>query len=267
MTGYRVGLVVPSSNVTMETEIPELLHRQWEATGTRFTFHSSRVRMRHVEPAELAAMNALGGRAAEELADADCDVIAYACLVAAMVEPGGHVKVEADLRRAVQGADPSIPILSSAGALIEAIGALGASCVALIAPYLEPLTEQVIAYLALAGITVVDSTSLCVADNLAVAKLDPDRLPQLARQLDRSGADAIVLSACVQMPSLAAVDLVERELGLPVLSAATATTWKILDQLGVPPQIPGAGRLLAGPGPGGAGSGLRQPATLGLNRE
>ncbi len=35
----RVGLIVPSSNTTMETELPELFRRQSElrATGTRFT--------------------------------------------------------------------------------------------------------------------------------------------------------------------------------------------------------------------------------------
>ena len=30
----RIGLIVPSSNTTMETELPELFRRQTEATGT-----------------------------------------------------------------------------------------------------------------------------------------------------------------------------------------------------------------------------------------
>ena len=45
-SSYRVGLVVPSSNVTMETEIPALL-RAYEAAnpGLSFTFHGARMRM------------------------------------------------------------------------------------------------------------------------------------------------------------------------------------------------------------------------------
>ena len=41
-TPIRVGLIVPSSNVTIETELPALLARHKFAT---FTFHSSRMRM------------------------------------------------------------------------------------------------------------------------------------------------------------------------------------------------------------------------------
>ena len=88
--------------------------------------------------------------------------------------------------------------------------------------------------------------ALEVPDNLAVGRLDTANLPGIARGLQREGAEAIVLSACVQMPSLAAVQRVEDELGLPVVTAATATTYEVLGALGHRPQIAGAGRLLAG---------------------
>jgi maleate isomerase len=47
------------------------------------------------------------------------------------------------------------------------------------------------------------------------------------------------------MPSLAAVQAVEDELGLPVVTAATATAYEVLTSLGHAPAISGAGRLLA----------------------
>jgi maleate isomerase len=46
------------------------------------------------------------------------------------------------------------------------------------------------------------------------------------------------------MPSLAALDGLETALGLPVISAATATAAELLDALGVPRDVPGAGALL-----------------------
>jgi len=242
----RVGLIVPSSNVTMETEIPAMLHRREQSQPERFTFHSSRVRMKRVEPAELAAMNAQGADAAAALADADCDVIAYACLVAAMLDPRGYPAIEADLRMAARTDDREIPVISSAGALVEAIKQLGARTVAVVAPYLPALTQTVLAELNNAGIDVCDSISLGVDDNLKVAQLPPSQLPELARQLDTARADAVILSACVQMPSLASIATVEAELNRPVLSAATATTWKILDVLGLPGRVDDAGALLSG---------------------
>ena len=50
---------------------------------------------------------------------------------------------------------------------------------------------------------------------------------------DVTDADAVVLSACVQMPSLPAVPVVEKELGLPVLTAATSTVHQVLTRLGL----------------------------------
>jgi maleate isomerase len=235
---YRVGLVVPSSNTTMETEVPELLRRH----SSSFTCHSSRVAMRQVTAEELARMNRESDRCAAELADARCDVLAYACLVAVMAEgPGAHVAAEARLSTVAQA-----PVVSSAGALVAALSTMEARRVAIIAPYLRPLTAKVIEYLAAAGVAVVDAISLEIADNVAVGRRDPMDLVALADRLDVRDADAVVLSACVQMPSLPAVPVVERRLGLPVVTAATATVHQVLDRLGLDTSVPDAGALLGG---------------------
>jgi len=55
-----------------------------------------------------------------------------------------------------------------------------------------------------------------------------------------------VLSACVQMPSLAAVPKVEALTGKPVVTAAIATTYQMLKALDLEPVVPGAGALLSG---------------------
>ena len=45
---YRIGQIVPSSNTTMETEIPAMLRARETVEPERFTFHSSRMRMKKV---------------------------------------------------------------------------------------------------------------------------------------------------------------------------------------------------------------------------
>jgi maleate isomerase len=227
----------------METEIPALLREREE----QITFHSSRMRMRSVTPEELQAMNAQTSRAAAELADARCDVIATACLVALMAQgPGYHCTAEDQIRAVLRDEGALVPVVSSAGALLDGLRALGATRIAMVTPYEKPLTRKVAAYIEAGGVEVHDALSLEVADNQAVAALDPADLREHWRKLDLSGCDALVLSACVQMPSLASIDPVEQECGLPVLSAATATTFAMLDALGLPTRIPRAGRLLSG---------------------
>jgi maleate isomerase len=243
----RIGLMVPSSNVTIETELPALLRSREEVRPEeRFTIHSARLRMRHVTAEELLAMNAQTDRAAGELADLAPDVVATGCLVAIMAQgPGYHETAEGQITaRLEQEGAGTTPVVSSAGALVAALQTLGARRIGLITPYEPPLTQRVVEYLEDAGIQVGDALSLAVPDNRAVAALDPSDLERHWRQLDLAGCDALVLSACVQMPSLAAIDAVERACGLPTLSAATATAWALLRALGLETVAPGGGALL-----------------------
>jgi maleate isomerase len=243
---HRIGLIVPSSNTTIETELPAMFARRGASTGEVFTFHSARVRMSRVTPEELDAMVESSGEAARTLADAPVEVIAYACLVAVMCRGvGAHRAVERTLATALVDAPRRPPVVSSAGALVDALRTLGARRVALIAPYLRSLTEQVADYVRGEGFDVVEAVSLEVADNVEVGRLAPSRLVEHARALDASRLDALVLSACVQMPSLPVVQQVEDELGIPVVTAATATARAILVALGLEPVIPGAGGALA----------------------
>lgn len=243
----RVGLIVPSSNTTMETELPEIFRRQFEATGHQFTFHAARARMKNVNPEELSAMVDKAASCAEAVSDADVDIIAYACLVAVMAQgAGAHDESERVIAEAAAKNGHPAPAVSSAGALVRTLQVLDAQKVAMIAPYMKPLTGMVVDYVESAGIDVLDSASLEVADNLAVGVLDPQNLPAIARNMRSTGADAIVLSACVQMPSLPVVQAVEDELGIPVITAATATAYELLNGMGHSPAVAGAGRLLAG---------------------
>jgi len=252
----RIGLIVPSSNTTMETEIPALLHaRELLLPNDRFTFHSARLRMQHVTAEELRAMNAQAGRAAAELADMRPDVVATACLVAIMAQGlDYHCTAEAEIGGSLRSEGSSAPVVSSAGALLAGLRSLGARRIAMVTPYTKPLTRLVADYIEQAGIEVHDSISLEVSDNRAVAQLDPARLPEQAGRLDLDGCDAIVISACVQMRSLPVIETVEQEYGLPVLSAATATARAILEALGLPPTAPGGGQLLGGTVPETVGS-------------
>jgi maleate isomerase len=71
-------------------------------------------------------------------------------------------------------------------------------------------------------------------------------LCEIYKDLRLSDVDVLVLSSCVQMPSLAAVPVVEQECGLPVISASIATTYQMLKRLGLKRVAPGAGELLSG---------------------
>lgn len=252
----RVGLIVPSSNTTIETEVPAMLRAA--DLGVDVTFHSSRATLHSVDAQSLERMVADGDRNVTELSDARVDVFVYACLVALMARGArAHEEAEDHLTSIAREAGCDAPVVSSAGALIRTLQEQGVERVAIITPYMPELTRKVADYIEDYGIEVVDSVSLSVPDNVEVGRLDPEGLPGWAGRLDLSRADMLIASCCVQMPSLAVLDRIEREVGLPVISAATATTAELLDALGLPREVPGAGGLLRAPvanNPAGGGT-------------
>ena len=238
---------MPSSNVTMETEIPAVFRARETILPERFTFHSSRMRMKKVTKEELEAMDAMSLKCAQELSDAQVDVMGYACLVAIMsMGRGYHCVSQTNLEAETAANGFLTPVVTSAGALVEGLRALGAKRVALMMPYMRPLAGLVVDYIEHQGFEVVDFVALEIADNLEVAAQDPINLLGHYKKLNLEGVDTLVASCCVQMPSLEAIDMLEELTGIPVTSAAVCTTWEMMKKLGIEAKAPIGGSLLSG---------------------
>lgn len=243
----KIGQIVPSSNLTMEREIPAMLRARETILPERFSFHSSRMRMKKVTAEELKAMDCDSDRCALELSDAAVDVMGYACLVAIMAMGKGYHRESQDRLRklTVENGHPA-PVVSSAGALVDALHLMGAKRISIVAPYMKPLTQMVADYIENEDIEVSDYVALEIPDNLEVSRQNTDNLLDIYKRVNLKNIDALVLSACVQMPSLAAIQKVEDECGIPVLSASVATTHQMLKSLGLEARVPNAGALLSG---------------------
>ena len=242
---FRIGQIVPSSNTTMETEIPAMLLARQSIRPERFTFHSSRMRMKKVVKEELAAMDAESDRCALELSDARVDVLGYACLVAIMAMGHGYHRISQErLQKRTAENGGAAPVLTSAGALVDALKVIRAKRIVVVAPYMKPLTELVVDYIRNEGFEVVDYT--CARDPGQPRSRTPRSAPSSRHRAGRcryQDVDAIVLSACVQMPSLPVVAQVEAMTGKPVITAAIATTYAMLRELDLERIVPGAGAL------------------------
>jgi len=244
----RIGQIVPSSNTTMETEIPAIFYARQRLfpDEAQFTFHSSRMRMKKVVKEELEAMDRDSLRCAAELADARVDVAGYACLVAIMsMGKGYHCESEARLTKTMRDEGCNAPVITSAGALVNELKLAGVKSVSVVTPYVQMLTDLVVGYIRHEGIEVVDSIALCIADNLEVGRRNPANLLADVGRLNTKGVDAVVISACVQMPSLPAIPRVEDQLGLPVTSAAVCTARSMMRALKLKPIAPDAGYFLS----------------------
>jgi maleate isomerase len=163
-----------------------------------------------------------------ELSDAHVDVMGYACLVAIMSIGLGYHRVSQER--------------------LEGIGlkVMRAKKIVILTPYIKPLTKLIVDYIANEGYDVLDYVALEIPHNLDVAGHDQNELHGIVQGMEIANADVLVLSDCVQMPSLAVVPKVEALTGKPVVTASIATAYALLRALNLEPIVPGAGALLSG---------------------
>src|SRR3546814_12532814 len=92
--------------------------------------------------------------------------------------------------RTVENGGPA-PVITSAGALIDALHVLKAKRIALVAPYMKPLTQPVVDSLEHEGVRVVDWRALEIPANPAVGRHTAARLPdRVPTMCPRQGARA-----------------------------------------------------------------------------
>jgi maleate isomerase len=184
-------------------------------------------------PVSLGMAQALGDvdalmAACREVSIAGPAVTAYLCTSASFV---GGLEGEAQLRAAMErgGAQRA---LTTSGAMLEALAALGARTVAVATPYDAALTDRLVAFLAEAGIATTGVGYLGMEAD--IWRVDAGSVRELAHAIPRQGADAIFLS-CTNLPTYDVIPALEAELDIPVLSANLVTLWAALRELGALP--------------------------------
>ena len=128
------------------------------------------------------------------------------------------------------------------GSVLAALKVLGATRVALGTPYGEDTTLNTKALLQEHGLQVVSYGRLPNVTN--IYDETPERAYQLGRAVDREDAQALFLSG-LGMPTIPILDRLERDLGKPAISAASAMMWQALHLAGVRDPVTGYGRLFS----------------------
>jgi maleate isomerase len=228
----RVGLIVPSSNINMEDEFRMVLPKE-------IKLHSDRMRMRRVTPSELKSMDKEALNAAVRLSDADVGAIVYGCTIAITSRKQGYHEI---VRKRLEHATHTKVIISAA-AVLDAMRYMNMRKIAVATPYTKAVTEAEIDYFKKAGFEVVDYKYLGIADNLKVGNLPEEIAYKLAKKLDISEADGILVS-CAELPSINILDRLEKESKKTVISTNTASLWKVLKTIGSKKKINGFGKIL-----------------------
>jgi maleate isomerase len=238
----RIAGPPPQRGVGVVTPFDMALDRElWRWAPEEVSLYLTRT-PQVAEPVSLELAEAVGDEAAVASATGEVLVpeplvVAYACTSGSFVH---GVEGERRLVAAMRAAGAPAAVTTS-GALLEALAALGVRRLAVATPYVESVTARLHDYLAEAGVATVSGAHLGL--EAGIWKVPYETTARLVREADSPGADAVFVS-CTNLPTYELVAPLERELGKPVLTANQVTLWAALRMADAAAVGPGQ-RLLA----------------------
>ena len=217
---FRLGLVVPPANATVEPEVAAFAPRGAAIYATRLPgaveHETGKGLDRRIE-GYVAALpdvaRSFGGMRLD-----------FICLmhtgVSYVVGPDGESGLRDDL--ALSGADHAFV---AAGAVAETLAALECQRVALVLPYPNWLCEAAVAYWEARGLTVVDVAR--PDDVVSIYEITPDEVIEAIKRLDKADAEAVVITG-TGMASYRAIESYAPTSEIPIVSSNQCVAWHAL---------------------------------------
>ena len=219
---FRIGLIVPSSNTTMEPEF-------YRVCPEGVSIHTARVPLEEVTPDALVKMADYVLDAAKMLKTADVNVIVYGCTSGTLI---GGVEWERELTSKIER-ETGVETITTASAVVQALKALDIKRVVVATPYIDKINELEKKFLEEHGIKVLSIKGLGVVKNIEIGKLAPWISYRLAKEVFKPEADGIFIS-CTNFRTLEIIEKLERELGKPVVTSNQASIWTALRTVSFP---------------------------------
>lgn len=219
--GVGVGVVVPYDFV-LDREL-------WRWTPDGVSLHLTRTPYEDVE-VSVAQAEAVGdrevvARATRDVLTAEPAVVAYGCTSGSFV--GGR-SGERALAAAMVGAGAPRAVTTS-GALLQAVDALGLRSLAVVTPYDQEVGERLRIFLAESDVEVTAIGNMGLTGRIWTVPYDVTA--DLVRRTVQPGADGVFIS-CTNLRTFDLIAPLEQEFGVPVLTANQVTMWAALAAAG-----------------------------------
>ncbi len=238
MIGWRarLGFLVPPGNPTVETEMIAMAPE-----GVSLHFHRMIARG---TPGSLEGQ-AERNRTMVENIDGAVELLAMVkpdVIVVAHTATSYHLgrRGEAELLGRLERSTGK-RVVTAFGSVMRALERLNVRKLALATPYSPEVTLQGKAHLEAHGLQIMKFDSLTGIEN--IYDTTAEQAYGLARSVDTDDSEAVFLSG-TGMPTVRVLELLEQDLGKPVISSASAMMWHALRLAGVGQPIAGYGRLL-----------------------
>jgi maleate cis-trans isomerase len=228
---HHFGVLIPSTNTTVEIEYSRLLPASLQV-------HVGRLLTSGAGPFSPSKDEDIDYQA-RLLATAKVEVISLAQTSASLFAENYDGNVTQRMTKAA-----SVPAITSAQAIGEAVRALGLRRIALVSPYSQPVIERAQQYYQTKyGLEVLALEGFAATDSYMIGKLGPENARDAFTRIDRPEIEALVVPGG-NFPTMSFVPAWEHEFGKPVITTNQAALWAMMKIMRITDPLPGLGRLL-----------------------
>ncbi|MEM1589092.1 MAG: aspartate/glutamate racemase family protein [Candidatus Bathyarchaeia archaeon] len=228
----RIGLLVPATNTVAEMEFHKLTPQGVSVHTARIPWSPEHINTAEEKVRAIAEANRVCVEAAKSLADITPNVVVYACTTGSFFGGRSYEKnLVSNLAQVVK-----CPVITATHALVTAVKALKAKTVTLVTPYLPEITALEKEFLENEGIKVIKAYNfVTLASNIQKGGIHECEVYKAAKGAT-CGEDVLILS-CTNMATLHIIDLLEKDLGHPVISSNQAAFWLAMQKIKISPHL------------------------------
>lgn len=235
MFGWRakLGSMVPSGNRVVEPSYHKI-----HIDGV--SFHYSKISIKKDTKEEVENMINNVPAAAENLADAEVDIISFACTAGSFVGGLNYDQKIIDLIEKTTG----IKGTTTSTAVVKALNTLGLKNLIVATPYEDWINEKEEKFFNESGFHVLDIQGLGYLEAADQAHEPPENIYAMVTDMvsQSDSVDGVFIS-CTNFRGMDVIDILETDLQVPVVTSNQATLWDMLRQSGVHEKIQGYGKL------------------------
>ena len=242
LKGWRgeVGMLVP---------VPGML-REYEAAAPQgIKFEKTILGLEAATPEALTEMaNQIEIEARKLNMAYKCDVICLACTSGSFIGGAGY---DQEIIERIERASGSLATTTTT-CVVELLADMGINKIVLVGPYTDPIFDAEVKFFEANGIEAIyvkgSGLGLVTLEEFRAFIMDPYSGYKLVRDGAKADPSAdCIFFTCMASPLLGLADILEQEIGKPVISSLSATLYGILKKLGISDPVNNYGEGLRRP--------------------
>ena len=223
----RIGILTPSSNTVLEPYTARLLEPLFPNVSAHYArFRVTKIALDEAANQQFGLAPILA--AADLLADAHCDVIAWNGTSASWLGFDTDRTLCAEIT-----ARTGIKATSAILGFNSILEKLSVRKLGLVTPYTADVQERIIGNYEAQGIEIIGEQHSGLTDNFSFATVSEEAIKDMCLRTAAAKPDAIAI-VCTNARGAFTAQALEDRLGIPVLDSVSFTLWACLDALNVP---------------------------------